>query len=62
MKAEYKFNRLSVERSQTLMDKLNHEHDVTEPMTLADIFNHEQQYSNEEREENKPKRSVGFGI
>ena len=61
MKAEYKFNRLSVERSQILMDKLEHQFNVTEPMTLADIFNHEEQYSNYEREERKPKRVVGFG-
>ena len=58
MKAEYKFNRLSVERSQNLMDKLENEHEVEDPMTLADIFNFEKQYSNEER---KAKRVVGFG-
>jgi hypothetical protein len=58
MKAEYKFNRLSVDKSQSLMDKLGNSFDVNDPMTLADIFNHEEQYSNEER---KPKRSVGFG-
>jgi hypothetical protein len=61
MKAEYKFNRLSVERSQSLMDKLGNEFDVTDPMTLADIFNHEEQYSNDDREERKAKRVVGFG-
>ena len=58
MKAEYKFNRLSVEKSQNLMDKLENEHEVEDPMTLADIFNFEKQYSNEER---KAKRVVGFG-
>ena len=61
MKAEYKFNRLSVEKSQNLMDKLKNEFDVTEPMTLADIFNHEEQYTNDDREERRPKRQVGFG-
>lgn len=61
MKAEYKFNRLSVEKSQKLMDKLGHQFDVTDPMTLADIFNHEEQYSNDDREERKAKRVVGFG-
>ena len=61
MKAEYKFNRLSVERSQSLMDKLGNEFDVTDPMTLADIFNHEEHYSNDDREERKAKRVVGFG-
>jgi len=58
MKAEYKFNRLSIERSQNLMDKLENEHEVEDPMTLADIFNFEKQYSNEER---TAKRVVGFG-
>jgi hypothetical protein len=61
MKAEYKFNRLSVEKSQNLMNKLEHDFTVTEPMTLADIFNHEEQYTNEDREERKPARRVGFG-
>jgi len=57
LKAEYKFHRLSIEKSQALMDKLEHKFDVTEPMTLADIFNHEEQYTNEDR---KAKRVVGF--
>lgn len=61
MRAEYKFNRLTIERAQNLFDKLNIDKKVEEPMTLADIFNHNKQYSNEEREQNKPKRSVGFG-
>jgi hypothetical protein len=61
MKAEYKFNRLSIERTQALFDKLDYDENVSEPMTLADIFNHNKQYSNEEREQNKPKRTVGFG-
>ena len=61
MKAEYKFNRLSVEKSQNLMDKLDNNHEVEDPMTLADIFNYESQYSNDDREERKTKRVVGFG-
>ena len=61
MKAEYKFNRLSVEKSQDLMDKLGHQVNVDDPMTLADIFNYEAQYSNDDREERKNKRVVGFG-
>jgi hypothetical protein len=61
MKAEYKFNRLSIEKSQNLIDKLEYKFNVTEPMTLADIFNHEDQYSNDDREERKTKRQVGFG-
>lgn len=61
MKAEYKFNRLSVDKSQNLMDKLGRKFEVTESMTLADIFNHEEQYTNDDREERKSKRFVGFG-
>jgi hypothetical protein len=61
MKAEYKFNRLSIERAQNLFDKLKIDKTVQEPMTLADIFNHNKQYSNDERDSDKPKRAVGFG-
>lgn len=61
MKAEYKFNRLSIERAQNLFDKLKLDKTVQEPMTLADIFNHNKQYSNDERDSDKPKRAVGFG-
>lgn len=60
MKAEYKFNRLTVEKSQKLMDKLGNDVTIDVPMTLADIYNHEQQYTNEERKDTK-KRMVGFG-
>lgn len=61
MKAEYKFNRLSIEKSQEIMNKLGNTVNVEDPMTLADIFNYESQYSNDEREERKTKRVVGFG-
>lgn len=60
LKSEYKFNRLTVERSQNLIDRLGIELDVEEPMTLADIYNYEKQYSNEERS-TKKERVVGFG-
>jgi len=61
MKSEYKFNKLSVEKSQNLLNKIGY-HDVTvdEPMTLADIYNHDKQYTNEERP-SKKSRTVGFG-
>ena len=60
LKAEYKFNRLTIEKSQNLVNKLNHKFDVEEPMTLADIYNYEKQYTNEERVDKKS-RVVGFG-
>jgi hypothetical protein len=60
MKAEYKFNRLSVKKSQKLMDKLGHDVKVEEEMTLADIYNYEKQYTNEER--NDKKKNIGFGF
>jgi hypothetical protein len=36
---DYEFNKLSVENSQKLVDKLNFEYKVKEPMSLADIYN-----------------------
>lgn len=60
MKSEYKFCRLSVERSQNLMDKLGYDVTVEEEMTLADIYNYEKQYTNEERKEKK--KNIGFGF
>jgi SpoVK/Ycf46/Vps4 family AAA+-type ATPase len=58
LRSEYHFQKLSVERSQKLMDKQGHDVIVEDPMTLADIFNYEKQYSNKKTEK---KRSVGFG-
>lgn len=58
LRSEYHFQKLSVERSQKLMTRQGHEIVVKEPMTLADIFNYEKQYSNKKTEK---KRSVGFG-
>lgn len=60
MKAEYKFDRLSVDKSQKLMDTLKNDLKVEDPMTLADIFNFEKQYSNEGSTNKKSKRVVGF--
>lgn len=58
LRSEYHFQKLSVERSQKLMTRQGHDIVVKEPMTLADIFNYEKQYSNKKTEK---KRSVGFG-
>jgi hypothetical protein len=60
LRSEYHFQKLSEERSQKLMDKQGHDVSVEEPMTLADIFNYEKQYSNDDKSK-KPKRVVGFG-
>jgi len=59
LKSEYRYEKLDRDRSQSLMDKLGHNVDVEDPMTLADIFNFELQYSN--NKESRKKRSVGFG-
>lgn len=58
LRSEYYFQKLTVERSQKLMDKQGHNVIIEDPMTLADIFNYEKQYSNKKTEK---KRSVGFG-
>jgi hypothetical protein len=58
LRSEYHFKKLSVDKSQKLVDSLNHDFDVDSPMTLAEIFNYEKQFSNRESEK---KRSVGFG-
>lgn len=49
MKAEYKFNKLKKHKAQKLMHKLGHTIEVVEDMSLADIFNYEEQYSNVDR-------------
>ena len=60
MKSEYKFSRLSIEKSKNLANKLGHNLSIEEPMTLADIYNYEKQYTNENKEHKKA-RVVGFG-
>jgi ATP-dependent 26S proteasome regulatory subunit len=37
--AEHKFSKLSVEESNSLLKHLKKDHEVTEGMTLADIYN-----------------------
>ena len=59
MKAEYQFKKLTTEKAQAIMDKLGHNVDVTEEMSLADIYNYKDQYSNNV-EGHKPKRIAGF--
>jgi len=59
MKAEYRFDKLNKEKSKILIKRLGKSLEVSEAMTLADIFNSEDQYSN-----NKPtvsQKMVGFG-
>jgi hypothetical protein len=46
---------------QKLMDKLGHDFTVEEPMTIADIYNYEKQYTNEERKDKKNNIGFGFG-
>lgn len=58
MKAEYKFDKLSVERSQLLINKLGHGYTVTEPMSIADIFNYDDQYTN--IDDDREKKPIGF--
>lgn len=59
LKAEYRFDKLETNRAQSLADKLKKDMKITEATTLADIFNYEEQYSNNER---KDKRAIGFGF
>lgn len=58
LKSEYKFDKLCIQKSQALLNTLGHDVDVTESMSLADIFNYEQQFTNVVK---KQKRAVGFG-
>jgi hypothetical protein len=58
LRSEYHFKKLSIDRCQKLMDSLEKDIEVEEEMTLAEIFNHEKQFSNRKSEK---KRSVGFG-
>jgi len=58
MKAEYKFDKLAKDKSQALMDKLGHKIEVAEDMTLADIFNYEDQYTNVDTD--RDKKPIGF--
>ena len=52
----YKFEKLSVEKSNKLLEKLGKNHTTTEAMTLAEIYNLEQKDNSEKKE-----RKIGFG-
>jgi SpoVK/Ycf46/Vps4 family AAA+-type ATPase len=52
----YKFEKLSVEKSNKLLEKLGKNHTTTEVMTLAEIYNLEQKDNSEKKE-----RKIGFG-
>jgi hypothetical protein len=58
LRSEYNFKKLSIERTQKLMDNLGHEINIDEPMSLADIYNYQKQYTNKKKEKKRP---VGFG-
>jgi DNA polymerase III delta prime subunit len=52
----YKFEKLSVEKANKLLEKLGKNHTTTEAMTLAEIYNLEQKDNSEKKE-----RKIGFG-
>ncbi len=56
LKMQYEFKKLSMKKSNKLLKKLGFDHITTEPMTLADIYNFEQELG----EINKPKNKIGF--
>lgn len=58
MKAEYKFDKLKRDKAQKLMTKLGRNVDVEEDMTLADIYNYEEQVTNVDRDSEK--KFIGF--
>ena len=52
----YKFEKLSIDKANKLLEKLEKEHKTTEAMTLAEIYNLEQKDNSEKKE-----RKIGFG-
>jgi hypothetical protein len=52
----YKFEKLSVEKSNKLLEKLGKDYKTNEAMTLAEIYNLEQKDNTEKKE-----RKIGFG-
>jgi hypothetical protein len=53
--AKYYFGKLPVAKAQYLSDKLKLENNITEPMTVAEIFN-----QNEQKFEDKRINVIGF--
>ena len=51
----YKFEKLNVDKSNKLLEKLGKEHKTTESMTLAEIYNLEQKDNSQKKE-----RKIGF--
>lgn len=56
---EYHFNKLELERTKELMKSLGHEDKIDSEMTLADIFNYKQQFTNQKTSKSKNK-NIGF--
>lgn len=54
--AKYEFKELSIEKAQQLSDKLGYKKQITEPMTLASIYNQD----DNDFAEPKPRRGIGF--
>jgi ATP-dependent 26S proteasome regulatory subunit len=54
--ASYEFKELSVEKAQQLSIMLGQEKQITEPMTLSNIYNTDKFYF----QRNKTKKSIGF--
>jgi hypothetical protein len=54
--AEHKFEALSIEESQIMLDKLNIKHMASRPMTLSEIYNF-----NEVEFKSESPRQIGFG-
>jgi ATP-dependent 26S proteasome regulatory subunit len=55
---EHEFNKLSIVDAQALINKLKKKFDVVEPMSLAEIYNIDDDNNHKEKE--KPK--FGFGV
>lgn len=53
----YEFKLLALDRTNALLNKLNHQIEVTHPLPVADIFN----FDNSNNYEPKLKKAVGFG-
>lgn len=54
--AEHKFDKLSTEKAKILSNKLGYKTQISEPMTLADIYNQK----DPDMSEKKPKKRIGF--
>ena len=58
----YKFEKLAVEKSKVLIEKVGHNPDlITKAMTLADIYNYGDEVKGNEKAFTIPKKRMGFG-